>query len=157
MTTAIWRIIFYTASALNTLRSLHNSSCHTKAKSNNCNCLLVPPSALYWIIKVFLCDAGCSYLVLEKFFFCVDNSLILCFLQELENSLNEFGMPWTLNPGDGAFYGPKVIISVPSKVKSYMASRNLSIMECLTVNGIQLLQESRLFVAQACFDPSRSP
>ncbi|XP_020600862.1 threonine--tRNA ligase, cytoplasmic-like [Orbicella faveolata] len=28
--------------------------------------------------------------------------------KELEKSLNEFGMPWTLNPGDGAFYGPKV-------------------------------------------------
>ena len=87
----------------------------------------------------------------------VDNSLILCYLQELENSLNEFGMPWTLNPGDGAFYGPKVIISVPAKLKTYMASQNLSVMECLTVNGIQLLQESRLFVAQACFDPYRSP
>lgn len=28
--------------------------------------------------------------------------------QQLENSLNEFGEPWMLNPGDGAFYGPKV-------------------------------------------------
>lgn len=28
--------------------------------------------------------------------------------QQLENSLNEFGEPWKLNPGDGAFYGPKV-------------------------------------------------
>uniref|UniRef100_A0A8B9KFF3 threonine--tRNA ligase n=1 Tax=Astyanax mexicanus TaxID=7994 RepID=A0A8B9KFF3_ASTMX len=27
---------------------------------------------------------------------------------QLENSLNEFGEPWKLNPGDGAFYGPKV-------------------------------------------------
>ena len=43
-----------------------------------------------------------------KSFFCADNTLIACLLQELENSLNEFGMPWTLNPGDGAFYGPKV-------------------------------------------------
>ena len=31
-----------------------------------------------------------------------------CLCQELEKSLNEFGMPWMLNPGDGAFYGPKV-------------------------------------------------
>lgn len=29
-------------------------------------------------------------------------------LQQLENSLKEFGEPWKLNPGDGAFYGPKV-------------------------------------------------
>lgn len=28
--------------------------------------------------------------------------------QELKKSLDEFGQPWTLNPGDGAFYGPKV-------------------------------------------------
>lgn len=28
--------------------------------------------------------------------------------QQLENSLNEFGEPWELNSGDGAFYGPKV-------------------------------------------------
>ena len=30
------------------------------------------------------------------------------FLQQLENSLNDFGEKWVLNPGDGAFYGPKV-------------------------------------------------
>ena len=28
--------------------------------------------------------------------------------QQLEASLNKFGNPWQLNPGDGAFYGPKV-------------------------------------------------
>lgn len=28
--------------------------------------------------------------------------------QLLEQSLREFGQPWELNPGDGAFYGPKV-------------------------------------------------
>lgn len=28
--------------------------------------------------------------------------------QHLERSLNDFGQPWELNPGDGAFYGPKV-------------------------------------------------
>ena len=26
----------------------------------------------------------------------------------MEESLTEFGHPWQLNPGDGAFYGPKV-------------------------------------------------
>ena len=31
-------------------------------------------------------------------------------LQQLEESLNSFGVPWKLNPGDGAFYGPKVNI-----------------------------------------------
>jgi threonyl-tRNA synthetase len=28
--------------------------------------------------------------------------------KQLEEALNEFGYKWTLNPGDGAFYGPKV-------------------------------------------------
>ena len=32
-------------------------------------------------------------------------------LQQLEESLKEFGHPWQLNPGDGAFYGPKVTSS----------------------------------------------
>ena len=26
----------------------------------------------------------------------------------LEKALNSFGRPWKLNPGDGAFYGPKI-------------------------------------------------
>ncbi|ELW66146.1 Threonyl-tRNA synthetase, cytoplasmic [Tupaia chinensis] len=30
--------------------------------------------------------------------------------KQLENSLNEFGEKWELNPGDGAFYGPKVMV-----------------------------------------------
>jgi threonyl-tRNA synthetase len=28
--------------------------------------------------------------------------------KQLEEALNEFGQKWTINPGDGAFYGPKV-------------------------------------------------
>uniref|UniRef100_A0A1Y1MRJ0 threonine--tRNA ligase n=1 Tax=Photinus pyralis TaxID=7054 RepID=A0A1Y1MRJ0_PHOPY len=35
----------------------------------------------------------------------------------LENSLNEFGNSWTLNPGDGAFYGPKIDIIVMDALK----------------------------------------
>ncbi|KAJ3082336.1 threonyl-tRNA synthetase [Quaeritorhiza haematococci] len=30
----------------------------------------------------------------------------------LEEALNKFGHPWTLNPGDGAFYGPKIDITI---------------------------------------------
>ncbi|XP_060614002.2 threonine--tRNA ligase, mitochondrial [Anolis sagrei] len=30
----------------------------------------------------------------------------------LEKSLRDFGQPWELNPGDGAFYGPKVDIQI---------------------------------------------
>ena len=32
--------------------------------------------------------------------------------KQLEESLNESEMPWTLNPGDGAFYGPKIDITI---------------------------------------------
>jgi threonyl-tRNA synthetase len=32
--------------------------------------------------------------------------------EALENALNKFGRPWKLNPGDGAFYGPKIDIKV---------------------------------------------
>lgn len=35
------------------------------------------------------------------------SSSLFPFLQQLEQSLKEFGNPWQLNPGDGAFYGPK--------------------------------------------------
>ncbi|EFX79224.1 hypothetical protein DAPPUDRAFT_245240 [Daphnia pulex] len=32
--------------------------------------------------------------------------------KELTESLNEFGDTWQLNPGDGAFYGPKIDITI---------------------------------------------
>jgi threonyl-tRNA synthetase len=32
--------------------------------------------------------------------------------KKLEESLNKFGQPWELNPGDGAFYGPKIDITI---------------------------------------------
>jgi threonyl-tRNA synthetase len=32
--------------------------------------------------------------------------------KQLEQALNEFGQPWELNPGDGAFYGPKIDITI---------------------------------------------
>ncbi|KAJ8335006.1 hypothetical protein SKAU_G00406450 [Synaphobranchus kaupii] len=32
--------------------------------------------------------------------------------QQLERSLKQFGEPWELNPGDGAFYGPKIDILI---------------------------------------------
>ncbi|XP_074044821.1 threonine--tRNA ligase, mitochondrial isoform X2 [Macrotis lagotis] len=32
--------------------------------------------------------------------------------QILQQALNEFGEPWELNPGDGAFYGPKIDIHI---------------------------------------------
>jgi len=35
----------------------------------------------------------------------------------LEESLNDFGKPWKLNPGDGAFYGPKIDIHIQDALK----------------------------------------
>jgi len=35
----------------------------------------------------------------------------------LENALNKFGKPWTINAGDGAFYGPKIDIKVFDALK----------------------------------------
>lgn len=35
----------------------------------------------------------------------------------LESALNKFGKPWKLNPGDGAFYGPKIDIKVLDALK----------------------------------------
>ncbi|KAG8599124.1 hypothetical protein GDO81_002884 [Engystomops pustulosus] len=39
--------------------------------------------------------------------------------KQLENSLNEFGEPWVLNPGDGAFYGPKIDIQIKDAIGRY--------------------------------------
>uniref|UniRef100_A0A672ZJQ3 threonine--tRNA ligase n=1 Tax=Sphaeramia orbicularis TaxID=375764 RepID=A0A672ZJQ3_9TELE len=36
-----------------------------------------------------------------------------------QNSLNEFGEPWKLNPGDGAFYGPKIDIKIKDAIGRY--------------------------------------
>lgn len=35
----------------------------------------------------------------------------------LAESLNEFGLPWKENPGDGAFYGPKIDITIMDALK----------------------------------------
>lgn len=37
--------------------------------------------------------------------------------EALEAALNKFGKPWKLNPGDGAFYGPKIDIKVYDALK----------------------------------------
>eukprot|EP01102_Stenamoeba_stenopodia_P020767 TRINITY_DN821_c0_g1_i1.p1 TRINITY_DN821_c0_g1~~TRINITY_DN821_c0_g1_i1.p1 ORF type:complete len:723 (-),score=227.15 TRINITY_DN821_c0_g1_i1:150-2318(-) len=35
----------------------------------------------------------------------------------LEEALNNFGKPWKINPGDGAFYGPKIDIHISDALK----------------------------------------
>ncbi|EEB19847.1 Threonyl-tRNA synthetase, cytoplasmic, putative [Pediculus humanus corporis] len=37
--------------------------------------------------------------------------------KQLTESLDEFGFPWKLNPGDGAFYGPKIDITILDALK----------------------------------------
>ncbi|XP_019875197.1 threonine--tRNA ligase 1, cytoplasmic isoform X1 [Aethina tumida] len=37
----------------------------------------------------------------------------------LAESLDEFGDPWKLNPGDGAFYGPKIDITITDALKRH--------------------------------------
>ena len=37
--------------------------------------------------------------------------------EQLKKSLEKFGMPWKLNPGDGAFYGPKIDITFTDALK----------------------------------------
>ena len=37
----------------------------------------------------------------------------------LTNALNESGMPWRINAGDGAFYGPKIDIKVYDALKRH--------------------------------------
>ncbi|XP_042216054.1 threonine--tRNA ligase 1, cytoplasmic-like isoform X2 [Homarus americanus] len=37
--------------------------------------------------------------------------------EQLKSSLNDFGREWKLNPGDGAFYGPKIDITVTDALK----------------------------------------
>lgn len=39
--------------------------------------------------------------------------------QQLKESLDEFGKPWTLNPGDGAFYGPKIDITATDALRRH--------------------------------------
>ncbi|XP_072283931.1 threonine--tRNA ligase, mitochondrial [Pyxicephalus adspersus] len=39
--------------------------------------------------------------------------------KELEKSLNGFGLPWELNPEDGAFYGPKIDIQIQDAMGRY--------------------------------------
>jgi len=37
--------------------------------------------------------------------------------KQLEEALNEFGKKWTINPGDGAFYGPKIDIHITDALR----------------------------------------
>ncbi|NXM57834.1 SYTC2 ligase, partial [Illadopsis cleaveri] len=39
--------------------------------------------------------------------------------KQLQNSLNNFGEEWNLNPGDGAFYGPKIDIKIQDAIGRY--------------------------------------
>ncbi|GCC16360.1 hypothetical protein chiPu_0022420, partial [Chiloscyllium punctatum] len=36
--------------------------------------------------------------------------------KQLQSSLEAFGQPWELNPGDGAFYGPKIDVQIKDAI-----------------------------------------
>ncbi|ETE72689.1 putative threonyl-tRNA synthetase 2, cytoplasmic, partial [Ophiophagus hannah] len=49
-----------------------------------------------------------------------DDAHLFCTMeQQLQNSLDDFGEPWKLNPGDGAFYGPKIDITIKDAIGRY--------------------------------------
>jgi threonyl-tRNA synthetase len=43
----------------------------------------------------------------------------------LEKALNEFGHPWKLNKGDGAFYGPKIDVHIQDSLGRRFALHSL--------------------------------
>ena len=46
--------------------------------------------------------------------------------KQLAEALDEFGKPWALNPGDGAFYGPKIDVKLLDALgQAYMAGVEL--------------------------------
>ncbi|CAI8615496.1 unnamed protein product [Vicia faba] len=53
----------------------------------------------------------------------------------LKEALDEFGKPWQLNEGDGAFYGPKIDISVSDAL-----SRKF---QCATLQGLESPADGR--------------
>jgi len=49
----------------------------------------------------------------------------------LEVALNNFGRPWKLNPGDGAFYGPKIDIHIQDALKRSHQCATIQLDFCL--------------------------
>lgn len=63
------------------------------------------------LVNVRVCYSGAQYntsVYFVNFCCCVREFCILYIVQQLSESLDEFGEKWELNPADGAFYGPKV-------------------------------------------------
>lgn len=48
------------------------------------------------------------------------------FEQQLERSLQQFGERWEVNPGDGAFYGPKVSDNNCEAKETHLQTKMLS-------------------------------
>jgi len=47
--------------------------------------------------------------------------------QQLEECLDESGLAWKLNPGDGAFYGPKIDIQVSGGLMFYLQTYSFGV------------------------------
>lgn len=57
---------------------------------------------------------------------------VLFLFQQLSESLDAFGYKWEINPGDGAFYGPKVR-------QIYGLFRSINITTCVYENLVIVL------------------
>jgi threonyl-tRNA synthetase len=62
-------------------------------------------------------------------------------MQQLQKCLEEFGNEWSLNPGDGAFYGPKVR---ELREPGYHRHSEIAIVAvfCVSANGVRVLDQS---------------
>uniref|UniRef100_A0A8C8DNM0 threonine--tRNA ligase n=1 Tax=Oryzias sinensis TaxID=183150 RepID=A0A8C8DNM0_9TELE len=86
--------------------------------------------------------------------------------KQLENSLNEFGEKWVLNPGDGAFYGPKIDIQIKDAIGRYHQCAtiqldfqlpirfNLAYVRYLYAEKVKQEFHSNGFMADVDLDPS---
>ena len=50
-----------------------------------------------------------------------------------QTALDKFGQPWKLNPGDGAFYGPKVFLFLYIYIYIYIYREREIVCVCVCV------------------------
>ncbi|BFZ56269.1 threonyl-tRNA synthetase [Savitreella phatthalungensis] len=69
---------------------------------------------------------------------------------QLEEALNEFGVDWQLNPQDGAFYGPKIDVTISDALRRQF--------QCATIQlDFQLPQQFELEYASSTDEPNTRP
>ena len=107
--------------------------------ANGTNWTLSTPHCAWWVLSLLWKSLSCKHLRDCKE--CAHTSM-----QVLTDCLNEtFGSKWILNPGDGAFYGPKIDLRVMDAMKR--------LHQCATVQlDFQLpIRFNLSYVTGACF------